>query len=94
MHAALKNKTGARRCLVLIKVRALIGVFALIASSCFHPKSSTQSYDLQPIVEQIAFRKIEQLDVFQYTITSAGDTIQYIKVGIDTTAAKPTIIFL
>ncbi|MGB6048266.1 MAG: hypothetical protein WBG34_11770 [Flavobacteriales bacterium] len=38
--------------------------------------------------------KIEGLDVLSFSIHTPTDTIDYIKVGTDTTAAKPTILFL
>lgn len=38
--------------------------------------------------------KIEGLDVLSYSIHTPSDTIEYIKIGTDTTTAKPTILFL
>jgi hypothetical protein len=38
--------------------------------------------------------KIEGLDVLSFAIHTPTDTIEYIKVGTETTAAKPTILFL
>lgn len=38
--------------------------------------------------------KIEGLDVLSFSIHTPTDTIEYIKAGTDTTAAKPTILFL
>jgi pimeloyl-ACP methyl ester carboxylesterase len=38
--------------------------------------------------------RIDGLDVLGYAIYAGPDTIEYIKVGTDTTTAKPTILFL
>jgi len=70
-------------------------LFPLIVTTC--TMSTGPSRQLQHDKAEASNQgpsKIEGLDVLSYAIDTGSDTVEYIKVGMDTVTAKPTIVFL
>jgi predicted esterase len=65
----------------------------IFITSCVSQDQNGQLTEKNTLNESTCL-KLKDLDVFQYTIANSQDSIQYIKIGTDTTTVKPTIIFL
>lgn len=74
-------------------MRRLLYILTIFITSCVNQDQNGQLIEKETLNKSTCL-KIKDLDVFQYTIINEKDSIQYIKIGTDTTIVKPTIIFL
>ncbi len=77
-----------------IAKKRILYIFILIITSCTHQEQNEEILNEEANLQNTNCSKISDLDVFVYTISNSEDTIQYIKIGTDTTTVKPTILFL
>lgn len=69
-------------------------VLFLVFAACNNEPDPSSLVQTKLGSETMKPSKIEGLDVLSYAIHTPLDTIEYIKVGVDTITAKPTILFL
>ena len=74
-------------------MRRLLYILTIFITSCVNQDQNGQLTEKKTLNKSTCL-KLKELDIFQYTIANSQDSIQYIKIGTDTTTVKPTIIFL
>ncbi len=74
-------------------MRQLLFLLPIVITACVGQSQKEQLTEKE-IRNTSTCLKIKDLDVFEYTLVYEQDSIQYIKIGSDTTTVKPTIIFL
>lgn len=74
-------------------MRTLIFAWILIASLSCTTEHQSEKID-QEVVSHLKAKELKGVDALAFAIEGKKDTIEFIKVGKDTTKAKPTMIFM